>query len=133
LQSPWAAAIGAAQPRSGGRRSRPEEGTVGTDFGGSAAEISTNMFRMERAKPAILHPGKDLPAVSCNVALCGGNWRGYAAPGAKSGMFFSAEPKKTYLISPVPERSSGLCSRPAAGLPLFDSPMPTTYNRFILT
>jgi hypothetical protein len=51
-------------PRSGGRLRRPEEGDVGTDFGGSAAEISTNLFRMERAKPAILHPGKDLPAVS---------------------------------------------------------------------
>jgi hypothetical protein len=59
-----------------------------------AAEISTNMFRMERAKPAILHPGKDLPAVSCNVARCGDNWRGCAAPGAKWVCFLRQSRKK---------------------------------------
>jgi hypothetical protein len=43
-------------PRSGGRLRRPEEGGVGADCGGIAAAISTNTFRIERAKPAIPPP-----------------------------------------------------------------------------
>jgi hypothetical protein len=57
-------------PHSGGRRSRPEEGTVGAGFGDSAAETSTNRSSRERAKPAMIAPGKGLPAVACK----GGVW-----------------------------------------------------------
>jgi hypothetical protein len=40
------------------------KGSVGTDFGGSAAEISTNTVSRERAKPATIASGKGWPAVS---------------------------------------------------------------------
>jgi hypothetical protein len=59
----------------------------------------------ERAKPATMAPGKNLPAVSCNVALCGGNRQGnckvqgFALETEKMYRFLAAMPPKTYTFS----------------------------------
>jgi hypothetical protein len=74
-------------------RSRPAEGHVGTDFGGIAAEISTNMFRMERAKPAILHLARSgIAQGNCKV-------QGFALETEKMYRFLAAMPPKTYTFS----------------------------------
>jgi hypothetical protein len=63
-----------------------------------------------------------LPANPCqggvsraSPAPCGSMWRGYAAPGAKWVSFWRHSRQK-HTHSPVPEQSSGRCSRPG-GIP----------------